>query len=420
MNYKYWITLAFDTYSDFYESEIKFVYNGYNMEILRGTETEPHNLFIECNKLDDKKAYEAGYEFFSELAWFHETKVEYLFSTGGGHKHRASVANGHYYRQAWGINFDNYEQPTFSDEQRLALAIHREAINSESKFYRFLSYFRILNIRNKNGNKLQQWINTNYPNVQQYFSRDLLQEGVTDVGKHLYESGRCSISHASLQTTPIIANPDTYDDNFRISGEVQIMKELAVYFMKNDLNIPDRWSWEKVIMMKYLRELIGEEFITKVINDDDENLKLIELPLLDIKVYRSKHEFDSLKGLQFKVVSSFNNKFIIINNLQQDSPIFFEFILDFTKNDIYFDADLIFFNKKHPLYNAELIIDYLTLMNWILGNGRLELWDREKLISRLPDIIPVNINVSATINKNNEMIEQLKKGNIKDILDPNL
>jgi hypothetical protein len=59
-------------------------------------------------------------------------------------------------------------------------------------------------------------------------------KGVTDIGAHLYESGRCAIAHASRTR---IVDPDDPADTRRLQSELPIMMALAQKAIEEELGI---------------------------------------------------------------------------------------------------------------------------------------------------------------------------------------
>lgn len=85
-------------------------------------------------------------------------------------------------------------------EARLGLALYAEALRVNSVPYAFLGFFKIINIVVPDGGASQeQWVNANVDAVSDKAAlarvADLRAQG-RNVGKYLYESGRCAIAHA--------------------------------------------------------------------------------------------------------------------------------------------------------------------------------------------------------------------------------
>ena len=120
---------------------------------------------------------------------------------------------------------------------RLATAIYREAQGSRDISYKFLSYFKIINIVYDNGSAQKRWINKAVSALSDKNTIDRIKELTpqqTDIGAYLYESGRCAVAHASVG--PIV-DPDDPRDFIRLSKDMPVIKVLAEYLMVSELGL---------------------------------------------------------------------------------------------------------------------------------------------------------------------------------------
>lgn len=133
------------------------------------------------------------------------------------------------------------ELPSPLDKQtKLAMALFREALTVNLIPYQFLAYCRIINLKAGSKTKEQvDWINSEIQRVTDTnASRRLAQlslDGVTDIGKYIYERGRCAIAHASLSKVTI--DPDTPADSVRLHCDLPIVRALAERIIDNQLGI---------------------------------------------------------------------------------------------------------------------------------------------------------------------------------------
>jgi hypothetical protein len=241
-----WVAICFDTAGELDKPSYLVEYGGYQIEIIRGSTTKGHNLYIETAEDKYKEAYEAGSRFLSELAWLFDTRVVILTFAEGEWKAQINVGNMTFSRILSVINLDGYKQIAFTRDQQLALGIYRQGVSSNSIFYGFLSYSKVLNIKCPTGKDHKIWINNKIHKIRNGYIINIIdklkKDGVVDFGDHLYRSGRCAIAHASLQRGDPIADADSYDDHFRIARELPIAKALAGIFIREELNIPDRFQ----------------------------------------------------------------------------------------------------------------------------------------------------------------------------------
>jgi hypothetical protein len=92
-------------------------------------------------------------------------------------------------------------------------------------FYRFLNFWKIIELALKDKNPRWAWINAK--TSQLGLHRERIQEIVRsnpNVAEYLDYSGRCAIAHVFRD--PII-NPDDHDDYIRISEDVRVVEDLA-------------------------------------------------------------------------------------------------------------------------------------------------------------------------------------------------
>lgn len=235
-----WINMGFDSSKNFTKDNSFVEYNNTKIEIEKGKKDSIHNLFIKTNNNQKAKDFEAGLCFLSELAWLYKSKIIYLTSAfSSDNKLPVDVSNQSFNRVLNAINLKYYKQVATNDEQKLALGIYREGISSNSIFYKFLSFFKIINIKNSSGYFQKKWINNNIKKIKK--SREKLEKiknnESTNIGEYLYESGRCAIAHAN--SNPIV-DANKFQDIKRISFDTYIIKELAEIFIKEELNIKDK------------------------------------------------------------------------------------------------------------------------------------------------------------------------------------
>lgn len=236
-----WVTICFDTRYDFVKPSYAVQYDGFDIEIKRGSETKGHELYVEVPLGKDRDGYEAGRRLMSELSWLYKTNIEELTNGTSGHKCSFNVANMRFSRIANGINLASYRQVAFDYEQKLALGFYKEGISSNSNFCKFLNFYKIINIKFHSGPDQKSWINANIGRISRHRARlqKMRKEGVSDFGDYLYNSCRCAIAHASIQSGDPIADVDTFDDNYRINVSLPVIQELAEVFIKHELGVPE-------------------------------------------------------------------------------------------------------------------------------------------------------------------------------------
>lgn len=116
-----------------------------------------------------------------------------------------------------------------SSFRRGALGLYREALDSRSPYYRFLSFYKVIQLRFKERSRpIEKWISENvqhagrFADPAQWMSRRNLRPST--VAHYLYTSVRCAIAH--VQRNPVV-NPDNPNDWKRVSTDVPIVQSLA-------------------------------------------------------------------------------------------------------------------------------------------------------------------------------------------------
>lgn len=203
--------------------------------------------------------------FLSRIAWSMRGGVEELFVAGSNNPERPGwLGQGTYARSGW-AQVDPwvhlYLPSTLDDDADLALGLFREGMSVNSSPFAFLSYFKILNIKHGGGSAQKNWINQNLQHLWYSPAVDRLNElngTVSDIGKYLYEEGRCAVAHA--HGNPIV-NPDNYADKRRMESDLPLMKELAALFIERELGVLSESSyWDS---LRNNRNLNSSDILTK-------------------------------------------------------------------------------------------------------------------------------------------------------------
>ena len=127
-----------------------------------------------------------------------------------------------------------------SKELEVALSLYNEAMFTQNVFYRFFSFWKILEIKypDRPTNNASEYINQMISEDKIYldsFIVNLLSKGI-DVGNHLYSDFRCAIAHITREPVKLAMD----EDNFReVSGACNSIEHFVKFFIKNELNLPE-------------------------------------------------------------------------------------------------------------------------------------------------------------------------------------
>jgi len=183
------------------------------------------------------------YRFASILGYFKRGYVDitasfesgYVMRGSGSYDAFATITQGG--RRRFSCNY----MPVIEDDQiRKALGFLREGrrLRHVHEPYSFLSFFKVIESQFAADDRVA-WIEQNLNLLQGEAAAritKLRQDGV-EVNRHLYDSGRCAIAHASLSGT--IVDPDIPRDRRRIAEDLVVIEALANQYIKVKAGVPD-------------------------------------------------------------------------------------------------------------------------------------------------------------------------------------
>lgn len=212
-----------------HEEEAYIEFEGTTFRWINGT-TERHAIVIV--PVEDLSHTEAEIErlnrLLSAIVWDHKHPVRKLWAIGGHRKPYPSVYGP---RMSMGIFIDpdflRYfpSNKQITDDQWLALALFREAVNSGSKFYAFLSYHKVLDLAFPKPSDRKNWLNNVAPGQTREKQRlGEILKSTTDLEEYLREEQLNAIKH--VRRKPIL-NPDDPKDEFRVALDLHLIQDLA-------------------------------------------------------------------------------------------------------------------------------------------------------------------------------------------------
>jgi hypothetical protein len=165
--------------------------------------------------------------FLSLLVWDHKQPIRKLWGVGGS---RRPFPTAYSPRKSGGIlidrNFLEYmPRKAITSNQWLALALFREAKNSGSQFYAFLTYYKILELAFPKPDDRRNWINDVAPNQTGEKERLMgILKGATDLEQYFREERLNAIKH--IRKKPVV-NPDDPKEQTRIMVDIYVVEDLA-------------------------------------------------------------------------------------------------------------------------------------------------------------------------------------------------
>ena len=185
----------------------------------------------------------------------------------------------------------NYMPIIEDDQVRKALAFLREGrrLRHVHEPYSFLSFFKVVESQFTTRDRVA-WISANLDLLDGDAATrvaELKRQGV-DVSKHLFDSGRCAVAHASLGGA--IVDPDIPDDRRRIAEDLDVMAGLATRYLRVDAGVPDDIElykhrdrtvpWHALLPVATLQRLKAGEQV-----DDPAELGQLENNMISVRLW---------------------------------------------------------------------------------------------------------------------------------------
>jgi hypothetical protein len=283
-----------------------------------------------------------------------------------------------------------------SEHALLALALMREGRGLNHAAYAFLSFFRVLEVALPQGQRRQNWIETNVATLDGHGVKEALdglaKKGITDIAAHLFESRRCAIAHAKQQ--PIV-DPDKPHDMRSLSSELPIMRALAQKAIEDELGV----ETSHTVYRKHLYELAGfkeilgaeiVDFLTR--GEQITERRTLDIPDISIRI-RRRDPYAPLNNLTVKEVRQ-NGKLLLMRFESKEGDVTFRFALDFANERLEFSLfQDIGIKDTGTADSAERVAEINRFGSDYFGNGQLHIVnaDTGALISRKDAYIPENM-----------------------------
>ena len=121
----------------------------------------------------------------------------------------------------------------------IALSLYNEAMFTKNVFYRFFSFWKILEIKypTRSTKNAAEYINQMINERKVYldtFIANLISRGI-DVGNHLYSDFRCAIAHITREPVKLAMDEDSFRE---VSGACNSIQHFVKFFIKNELGLP--------------------------------------------------------------------------------------------------------------------------------------------------------------------------------------
>lgn len=297
--------------------------------------------------------------------------------------------------QAGARSFECNHMPVITEENvRIALAFWREGerLTHVHDSYAFLSYFKTIESQFGDGRQREAWFNRNIDLMTGEAAARVaqLQADGADVGRHLYESGRNAVAHASFGGG--IVDPDIPADRRRITADLVLMRELARQYIAKDLGVPTARSlyrtrnrlepWERLIGPDALATLrVGGNPGAGRLGLDGQHVGVALWPDLPM---------EGLSDLTMRIdaVRDGAVRILLFNGRM---TLMLAFVLDFRHGRIHTQSDdsSLLKNGQHSPTEQD-VREFATVFHKVIGNAVVEL--------RVEGCEPVDCEVVIPVN----------------------
>lgn len=236
----YGLCVAFDFPGRFYDDASTIAYDGLAFDVINGAAGETHSIrTIFSQEAHYKNAFRSANHFLNELSWYERLPIIVACCIHGTGSPRCSDVSTMMRNDTCFIHA--FRQKVSDEGAHLALGFFREGYAANSPFYRFLSYFKVIEQAYPKGRDREAWVSRQIPQLEK--SKDSLRrlerEGVRDIGQWLYEEGRNALAHASGRNMQTIRDISDYDHWQDIVWASEIVEEMATHLIVSDFGVAD-------------------------------------------------------------------------------------------------------------------------------------------------------------------------------------
>jgi hypothetical protein len=231
------LCISFDFRGEFFDDINEIVYDGRLFTVENGKPNESHQIWTTYGKQSElKESFRSACRFLDELAWFRSLKISSSNCVHSNGSPRCSDRSELPIDET--ILLTPFDQLVTCDRSHLALSLYREGYVSNSPFYRFVSYFKIIELGIPDGNSRKLWMGNALKEdqeIERYLHR-LNQAGIENVGAWLYKEGRNGLVHAGKAGINT-KDPSDFDDWQDIVWANEIVLHLVERILIKNLQI---------------------------------------------------------------------------------------------------------------------------------------------------------------------------------------
>jgi Methylamine utilization protein MauJ len=290
----------------------------------------------------------------------------------------------------------NYFPEVTDKKALLALGLMREGRALNHVGYAFLSFYRVLEVAFSTDSQRIAWISAALANLTGYGVKEALDaikaQGVADIGRHLFRSGRCAMAHANRK--PIV-DPDKPADLRRLRAELPIVRALAAKAIEDRLGVESSQTVYRnhLYELAGFKEILGAEIVGFVTRGEQiTEQRMLEIPDISVQI-RRRDPYAPLHNLTVKGVGQ-KDKLLFMRFESKEGDVIFRFALDFGNERLEFSLfrDLRV-KDTGTAESAEGVAEIRRFERDYFGNGELRIVnaDSGELIGRKDPYIPLNM-----------------------------
>ncbi len=281
---------------------------------------------------------------------------------------------------------------------RIALALMREALSLNHHGYAFLSYWRVLELAYPVTKARVDWMQATLPTLSGPGIKEALEtiaaQGAEDVCRHLFESGRCAMAHASGK--PII-NPDDPRDALRLYRELPLVRMLAERAIEAGFGIPTPSTEyaQHLYELRGWKQVFGDNLIGRLLSGEgpreEEN---VDMPNVSVRL-RQRPPYPPMENM---TIAGLDVEGAVVRVAYNSADGLFEmrFRLDFGEERLHFAIeDGIYGHDDGSVAAAEYRREFYRFFRDYFLNGELVILNSNtaEILSRKDAFLPTNCYV---------------------------
>lgn len=414
-----WLTAGVASSIAWPQEDVWVLYDGHEY-VLRGSkggdDKRPPCISTPSSRGDLDAAATRVYLFASVLGWFKGGHVDVTGSIWGSGPALYGSRDTFTTTLDGGKYFSCNYMPIVEDDQvRKALAFLREGrrLRHIHEPYSFLSFFKVVESQFNTKDRVA-WIAANLDLLDGDAAKRVVElkgQGI-DVSKHLFDSGRCAVAHASLGGA--IVDPDIPADRRRIAEDLDVMAGLAARYLKVEAGVPDDMElyknrdrtvpWHAMLPADTLSRLKAGEAVSDI-------AELGQLQSNQVSVRLWPHDApEGMRNMKF-AAEGFAPGVVTFLAVSERETVFLRFAVDFSNGRVHTMLEEGGVTDQfNPVTEAE-IEHYTRYFHSVVGNALVELCIDSYDPVPCEVVIPVNIIPQAPEKMVGLALEQFRKRN---------